>query len=451
MADVSHNPFRTPAASPNSTGNPQYAPPSNSPPSQQQYSPPSAPHPADPAGLTEEAPPAYTTRPDVYQGESTVEFGPSRPFQPAPRPPQNSPQTQASASPAPSLWQQLTGQMSGMSIQSAPPPSSSGWSTAYPGRQQQSPPQMHVQPPPQPQRPPPTTHLSEFARDFYATTNVPPSGFSDVSGARGAGASAPGYPPPPSAPPPGAGVPDDGRPTTMPVPGHPLLHEGKLLVYPPHHECYKCNNTGYKHGDPAHPCTKCWSRYARPYAGAVASSFPPPSSSSPSAPAASSSAFAAPNTGSTTFQRPLPRLYASSRAPSPGAHSSRSAYPPSPSGLYPERDLVFDGGRRHGRSRSAGSLRRGEGLLGSIRREVEDALHGGPGSVYRNNNAPGGYPVIGGRGGGGYPPPGVVYAPGDVRMGGTPCWRCGGRGTLSFLVFETVPCGVCRGVGRVFG
>ncbi|KAJ7034495.1 hypothetical protein C8F04DRAFT_1221471 [Mycena alexandri] len=428
MADVSHNPFRTPAASPNSTGNQQYAPPGNPPPSQQQYSPPSAPHPVDPVGLTEEAPPAYTTRPDVYQGESTVEFGPSRPFQPAPPPPQNSgwtPQTQASASPTPSLWQQLTGQMSGMSMQSAPPSPSSGWSTAYPGRQQQPPPQMHVQPPPQPQQQPPlTTHLSEFARDFYATTSVPPSGFSDVSGARGAGASAVGYPPPPPGAPSspsggsGAGLPDDGRPTRTPVPGHPLLHEGNLLVYPPYHECSKCNNTGYKHGDPMHPCNKCWSRYARPYAGAVASSFPPPSSSS-------ASGFASPNTGSTTFQRPLPRLYAPSPSPSPGAHSSSSAYPPSPGGLYPERDLAFGLGR-HGRSRSAGSLRRGEGLLGSLRREVTDAIHGNGG-------------------------PGMVYAPGDVRMGGTPCWRCSGRGTLSFLVFETVPCGVCRGVGRVFG
>ncbi|KAJ7718308.1 hypothetical protein B0H14DRAFT_634921 [Mycena olivaceomarginata] len=49
-----------------------------------------------------------------------------------------------------------------------------------------------------------------------------------------------------------------------------------------------------------------------------------------------------------------------------------------------------------------------------------------------------------------YPPPApvLVYAPGDVRMGGAPCWRCGGRGTLSFLVFDSVPCVVCRGVGR---
>ena len=34
-----------------------------------------------------EEPPAYSPRPDAYTGETTVEFGPSRPFQPAPTQP----------------------------------------------------------------------------------------------------------------------------------------------------------------------------------------------------------------------------------------------------------------------------------------------------------------------------------------------------------------------------
>ena len=33
---------------------------------------------------------------------------------------------------------------------------------------------------------------------------------------------------------------NDGRPTTTPTPGHPLLRGGKLLVYPPGFECFKC-------------------------------------------------------------------------------------------------------------------------------------------------------------------------------------------------------------------
>ncbi|KAJ7727556.1 hypothetical protein DFH07DRAFT_757682 [Mycena maculata] len=373
-----HNPFRTPAASPNPTGTATEAP-SNP----QRYAPPSTP-PPDPTGLTEEAPPAYTAGPDVHQGESTIEYGPSRPFQPAPPPPQQParyappppPQNggwvpQQQPSPAPSLWQQLTGQVTGADSGAQFPPAS--WS-AYPAHQQQ--PQVHVHPPP------PTTHVSDFARDFYATTSVPPNAFSDVSGARTHSRSR--YPPPPGAPPPGAArtpspstsgaLADDGRPTTAPVPGHPLLRDGNMLVYPPHYECYKCNNTGYKHADPGHPCARCWDRFARPYAGS-ALAYAPHSAPSPSG---------GPAHASSSFQRPLPRLC----APPPGA----SAYRPPPPQILA---------------------------------------------------AP--------RGPGGYPPPGATYPPGDARLGGVPCWRCGGRGTLSFLIFETLPCGVCRGVGRVFG
>ncbi|KAJ7050710.1 hypothetical protein C8F01DRAFT_677278 [Mycena amicta] len=148
-------------------------------------------------------------------------------------------------------------------------------------------PQYRHQPPPS--NPPPSSpsartpapQLSEFARDFYATTNVLPNAFSDVSGARASSAPPATYPPPPlpcrpsseiyqppSSRPPNT-IPDDGRPTTTPVAGHPLLLNGKMLVYPAGHECHKCNNTGYRHSDPSHPCRRCWDKYAKPYAGAL--------------------------------------------------------------------------------------------------------------------------------------------------------------------------------------
>ncbi|KAJ7854952.1 hypothetical protein B0H14DRAFT_2353453 [Mycena olivaceomarginata] len=359
----------TPAVSPNPPNNSTlHYPTASNLPANQQHAPPPPP---DPTGLTEEAPPAYTTRPDVYQGESTLEYGPSRPFQQAPPP-----------------LHQLTGQNTGASSTAQFPPAH--WSSAYPGRQQQQqyapPPQPPLPPLPPPQASaPPTPHVSEFARDFYATATIPPGAFSDVSGARNASSADPGYLPPPGPPSPnartpsptgtgtgrgagaGAGLPDDGRPTSTPVPGHPLLLNGNMLVYPPHHQCHKCNNTGFKHGDPSRPCHKCWSRYSRPYAGALAY-----------APNGAGSSSHATLHAHTTFQRPLPRLSNSYLAP--------PALPPRPAS-YP-------------------------------------------------------------------PPPGpsaTVYAPGDARMGGAPCWRCAGRGMLSFLVFETIPCSVCRGVGRVFG
>ncbi|KAJ7681679.1 hypothetical protein B0H17DRAFT_1138279 [Mycena rosella] len=248
MVDVSHDPFRAPVRTPSAQ--------SSSP--AQRSAPPAAPPPtSDPTALTDEAPPAYTAGPNVYQGESTVEYGPSRLFQPAPPPLRQQPsgssyalspqhlQSTGWAQPqqAPSLWQQLTGATS-----QSPAQSSAGWSS-YPGHQQyaplQQPPLIHAPPPP------PTMHISDFARDFYAMMSVPPSGFSDVSGTRAtADTSTAGYPPPPPSPslspyqpPPGsppppspAGPPDDGRPTRTPVPGHPLLHAGSMLVYPPHFE-----------------------------------------------------------------------------------------------------------------------------------------------------------------------------------------------------------------------
>ncbi|KAJ7269536.1 hypothetical protein C8J57DRAFT_1322246 [Mycena rebaudengoi] len=375
MNDVSpHNPFRTPAISPNPTGTAHEPPPT------QIYAPPSTPRP-DPTGLTEEAPPAYTQRPDLYQGESTLEYGPSRPFQQAPPPinqhppqgPQWAPPQQGPGWPPqqqqqqPSLWDQLTGSMN---THNQPP--QSGWS-AYPGRQQHAPPpppQLHIQPPPPP--PPPTTNVSDFARDFYSTTSIPPGGISEVSPSPSAGG---GYPPPPGRyqPPPGApppvsspsnSVPDDGRPTATPVPGHPLLRDGNMLVYPPYHECSKC------------------AKYARPYMGALTIA------ATPSASASSSS--------SSIFQRPLPAA-----APHSSPHPPGSGYAP-PSTPPP-----------------------------------------GAGSGY----APPPVPPPGGT----FSPPGAFPAPGDPRIGGMLCWRCDGRGSISFLVFETTRCTVCGGVGRVFG
>ena len=81
-----------------------------------------------------------------------------------------------------------------------------------------------------------TNHSSDFARDFYAagtgsgealvteTVFTPPPG--PPSSARQAPAT--------------QSIPNDGRPTSQPQPGHPLLKDGNLLVYPKGFECRKC-------------------------------------------------------------------------------------------------------------------------------------------------------------------------------------------------------------------
>ncbi|KAJ7648869.1 hypothetical protein B0H17DRAFT_1147916 [Mycena rosella] len=135
---------------------------------------------------------------------------------------------------------------------------------------------------------------------------------------------------------------------------------------------------------------RCWERYARPYAGALVH-----------APAASAAPAPGPQAhASLSFQRPLPRTYAPPRGPAP----HRSALPP------------------------CGNARAPPGCRYAPPPPVSGTTY--PGSAY--------------------PPRHTIYSPGDARLGGAPCWRCGGRGTVSFLVFETVPCGMCRGVGPVF-
>lgn len=245
----SHNPFRDPlkpqqtastSASASSSTTPPAAPqPAPSP--KPSNSPSTTPTEPDPVGLSEELPPAYTPGPNVYQGESTVEYGPRRPFQappPRPPPPQQQPQL---------LHPQPT-----------------GWSTVQPSHTGDRPPSILRQI---------TDHIVDqinnagSSSSSYNRYNAPQTGYSGYPGqsvrtqATGSHLVVPqntGVPPPlparpaggyapPSGAPPGSGTSsptehNDGRPTPRPVPGHPLLNAGRLLVYPAGYECYKCTS-----------------------------------------------------------------------------------------------------------------------------------------------------------------------------------------------------------------
>ncbi|CCM02632.1 uncharacterized protein FIBRA_04736 [Fibroporia radiculosa] len=333
-----HNPFRTPAVSPNPTGTLAPAVPATfslevpedaeGMPGYLRTSPPAASTPArtpspassaaDPSRSTqslsllppdddiisEELPPAYTPTPDVVHGESTIELGPRRPFQAPPGIPR-----QHQLRPQHIGWQvsQSTG--------------SSSWSS-FPGGRHGSPAAPSVAPPPQhpslnrgrpstaPSQPP--GPLSDFAREFYAAGAEFPNGQTEASSSSGPSASQ-------SRP----NVLDDGRPTEVPTPGHPLLRHGQVLVYPEAYECGKCRNIGYRNNDPSMPCSKCWEKYARPFTGAV--TYAP---------------WGAPATGSAsgsrnTYQRPLPRftpphLSAPSKHRPTQSYSGLSAEPPLP-------------------------------------------------------------------------------------------------------------------------
>ncbi|KAK0207972.1 hypothetical protein DFS33DRAFT_1300471, partial [Desarmillaria ectypa] len=361
----------------------------------------------DPTGLTDELPPAYTPGPNVYQGESTVEIGPARPFQQAPRPrppPQPQPQpvllqpTSTGWSTSqnrytnrqPSLLQQLTGQIVSQLTGASNNGSYSrpSWS-GYPGQQTHN---SSLSVPSLPPRP------SSAGGRFAPPPGPPPNNDTPPLPPRRGPVSAGGHEPPPSPPSssgpssshsgPSSATPqnrNDGRPTTTPVPGHPLLNNNRLLVYPAGFQCNKCRNTGYKQNDPSHTCRKCWTRYSKPFSGALMyTDFSPESRT----------------TGN--FQRPLPSFH------SPQLSSSFRPPPPNlgyqPSYITPHH-----------------------GFRPPPPRPLITPLNGFSRA----------------------PPGSAVYPTGDPRIGGRLCWRCEGTGLISFLFLED-NCPVCGGIGRTF-
>ena len=130
----------------------------------------------------EELPPAYTATADVQHGESTFQYGPRRPFQPAPPPVNTLTHNTSPTSPSP-----------------------------------------HA--PPLPPRPAP---ISDFTRDFYAAgpapeQQQPPAAATSASASSSSSTST-----------------SNVGPTTTPTPGRVLLHNGKMLVYPKAFVCPKC-------------------------------------------------------------------------------------------------------------------------------------------------------------------------------------------------------------------
>ncbi|KAH8824725.1 hypothetical protein DL96DRAFT_1614851 [Flagelloscypha sp. PMI_526] len=456
-----HNPFHPIPLGPQETGN-SSVPSFHSQPGNDettlasQLRPPLPPRRAN--SLPAEDPPEYTSTPSTFSGETTLELGPRRPFQPAPQVvPQPTGQSSAYASPSRSTqsapratsnttskpsprWlsditrnpavhqafgvaRQVTGDLRrelrnmesnrrGAATRSQPNNSSSSYYShtinGVPVDQSYS--TTSYAPPPGPP-PPPMPSLpqpqSDFAREFYAagTGEFPTSQQGD---SRGSDAYAP-EPGPRRARLDGnvplagdQGIPDDGRPTTTPVPGHPLLHNGKMLVYPKSHFCQKCQNTGYKQYDPSNPCSKCWSKYSKPYEGALTyADFNAPSPSESS---------------SKTFQRPLPSFG--------GSLSTISALPPGGLSAPPSSS--------HRRWSPFNNPPNG-GFSGPMR----------PLAPWGGN----GFPHV-------QPPssfaPGPVMPAGDARIGGVLCWRCRGKGRknhLGGLVEEICP--KCGGLGRI--
>lgn len=165
-------------------------------------------------------------------------------------------------------------------------------------------------------------------------------------------------------------------------------------------------NTGYKNFDPSHPCRKCWTRYGKPYTGPIVHAPQSPQS-----------------------QRPLPTF----RPPHLRHRHSSSQ----PSLLSPPP--------RDGFSRSPSVSRIGMMPGGYPGRAVSN-----PGPFTSPPLPPPSVPPSISYAQGRPPPGATVVQPGDSRIGGRLCWRCGGDGTVSFLIFDVTSCPVCNGIGRTF-
>ncbi|KAF8550743.1 hypothetical protein OG21DRAFT_1487541 [Imleria badia] len=356
---------------------------------------------------TDDLPPPYTPAANI--GEETVGLGPRRPFQPPPVLPSSSlrpPPAQQSNWSAPSLQSPPVGSGSGR----AP------WQTQQQYRQRQK------------QGGGLIGALFDTVRDIAGVVSGTHDERLMASRSANAGAYAAPYPntrpvyappqgppqvqppppprpasAPPQSPPP---IPDDGSPTQTPVPGHPLLLDGNLLVYSRDHLCVKCKNTGYKNYDPSTPCRKCWDKYGKPYTGALTYTPWSPSGNDP------------------RMQRPLPKVLPPQFAgPSPGLSSGFARASQLPYGLQPPPSQH----PQHSRSISQPHYAHSEGS--------------GPSYYVTNPLSPWDAPPV---------PDAIPVGPGDPRLGGRLCMRCGGAGMQTLLFIDVTTCDRCGGTGRVW-
>ncbi|KAH7923701.1 hypothetical protein BV22DRAFT_1036052 [Leucogyrophana mollusca] len=194
--------------------------------------------PTDTAGFDDELPPAYSASPDYFSGESTVEVGPGRA------------QPSYSIGSLDPLWSPAHSiPLVARSEQNPSNPSSGGRSGDRHGSS--------------------AGVIGSLFAAVRGVSNAPEAQQATRSSfapprPRAASASTPQVPQPSD------DIPDDGRPTAIPVPGHPLLRNGKFLVYPSEFVCTKCRNTGYRNYHPSNPCKKCWGNYGRPFTGTLA-------------------------------------------------------------------------------------------------------------------------------------------------------------------------------------
>ena len=161
---------------------------------------------------------------------------------------------------------------------------------------------------------------------------------------------------------------------------------------------------------------KCWSKYAKVFSG--------PLTYAPWVPASGVSVVESSANAGTNLQRPLPSFSTpSSTSSSHRPSSSLSELNVSPPPLHPAVNRAASTSRTYVRPQNGFPPASWTGSSAPpLRAQVTPA-----------------------------PPPGAtVVRPGDSRIGGRLCWRCGGSGVTSLFIFDEQTCPVCNGLGRTF-
>ena len=351
------------------------------------------------------------------------------------------------------------------------------------------------------------------SRHSRASSILPPTSPSPASPSVYAPPTGPPPPPPSSSSPSSSSAnrpdhrrTDSYRPTTVPTPGQPLLRKGKLLVYPRDWRgCIKCNDTGYKHGDPNNPHKSCWDKYGKTYTSAMSYSVglngatnhfqkplpfvsgPPMGAVPPVRPSHGYMPGGYPGAVATGYNgpspAPVPQGYAGYgppiHAPPPHAPPPSSTYRPPRTPTTPSLDAETEGARMSDvppNYQDASNVDSHERLPSQyVPPPVPPPGHAPARPPSQPHHAPYPPPPPNGFVGGFTPNPGgpnpcvavqplhqpwygarppppnaLVVMPGDPRIGGRLCFECGGRGVIESFWLGDETCFRCRGAGRVF-
>lgn len=293
-----------------------------------------------------------------------------------------------------------------------------------------------------------------------------------------------------------SGLPLGYHPTIVATPGQPLLANRRILLYPLNDPvCPKCRGTGYQRADILNPCRKCWDKYGRPMRMIETGELDPRryalQAPLPSLSHGHTSMTGSPSAVPSPVRRGPPKVGRSAEADEELADENGEVPPSYDDSIRTSEPLPP---RRAGETNVTSSLPptvahpppSGAGRLPFAPPLISfpqgSSHHGGggyPGAQHHHPHQQGPYhsgwgapqhapfpqhphhSPMGHHGGGmsfvapiphgRRPPPGaLVLPPGDPRLGGQLCMKCGGDGETESFWLGSETCSRCRGVGRIF-